>query len=202
VAGEVGKGAFEVAEVGASFEHGMSVSFDGEGDGAGAQALFGEAGEDPRAEGAGPVIDFGLRQVEEIGTFDVAGADIITDGDADDLAAGVEDEGEFGFGHGPLGVGSQADGFVGGGDFVGLGFKEEFGSIGFVDAVVGGGVVGGFGDAGGAASEVGDAGGPDFLAIDGGEEFDLRQSVGAAGMFDEGFEGTQGIGLFQDLLER
>lgn len=57
----------------------------------------------------------------------------------------------------------------------------------------------GFFGAGGATAEVGDAGGPDFLFFDWGEESDLREAVGDAGIFRERFQGAEGVYFLEQL---
>jgi len=100
-----------------------------------------------------------LRKVERIGSFDVAGTHVVADGVADDFAARVDGQREFGFGNGPGGVAPDLYGAVGSGDLMGDGFEEEFGALGGVDAVVEIAASGifGFGDARSSAVVVGDA---------------------------------------------
>ena len=137
------------------------------------------ADEEAGAKSAATVVDLGLREVERVGAFDVAGAHVVADGVADDLAARVDDEREFRFGDGPGGIAANFDLTVGACDFVTYGFEEELGAFGSVDAVVEVAASGvfGFGDAGAAAAVVGYAGGPDLLIADGGEERGVEEMI-------------------------
>jgi hypothetical protein len=148
------------------------------------------ADEDAGAEGAASVVDFGLRKIERVGAFDVAGAHVVADGVADDLAARVDEKGEFGFRHRPRGVTTDFDEAVRACDFVGDSFEEELGAFGGVDAVVeiSSACVFGFGDAGAAAAVVGDAGGPDLLIADGGKKRSVDKVIGRRCVGDFGFE--------------
>ena len=117
--------------------------------------------------------------------------------------AGIDEEREFGFGDGPLGVAADADVAVRAGDAVGDGFEEELGALGGVDAVVEVAAAGVFGffHAGAAAAVVGDAGGPDFLVADGREER-REEVIGGCGGVDGGGEVSVKIVEGDERVER
>ena len=138
------------------------------------------ADEDARPKGAAAVVDLSLRKIERIGAFDIAGAHIVADGVADDLRARIDDESEFGFGHGPRCVAANLYATVGSCDLVGDGFEEELGALGGVNPIIEVAAAGvfGFGDARAAAAVIGDAGGPDLLVADRGEERYVEEVIG------------------------
>ena len=144
-----------------------------------------------RAEGAASVVDLGLGQVERVLALDVAGAHVVADGVADDDAAGIDDESEFGLGHGPFCVLADADLVAGADGAAGGGLEEELWALGGVDAVVKIATAGVFGflHARAAAAVVGDAGGPDFLVVNGREDaIELGRFGGGDCGSESGFE--------------
>ena len=171
VADEFLEPALDLGDVDLAVEHGRAAARDGDLDGPGAGGGFGHAGGDPRADGAGAVVDLGLREVEEVFALDVARAHVVADGEAGEFAAGIEHEGQLGLGHVPLCVGADANLVAGADGLFGHGFEEEFRPGRVIHAVVGGGAEVAFLHAGGLAAEVGDAHGPDLLPVDGREEF-------------------------------
>ena len=77
-----------------------------------------------------------MREIERVRPFDVASADIVAQGEADDLELRRQDESQFRLRDRPLGVMSDSDRFARSGDSAGVGLEEEFGPVGAVDLVV------------------------------------------------------------------
>ena len=92
---------------------------------------------DDRAEGAGAVVDLGLRQIERVLAFDVARAHVVADGVADELAAAARSPGPAPARARSSGYrGGCARGCAGAGDAVGGRLEEQLGRAGRVDQVV------------------------------------------------------------------
>ncbi len=146
-------------------------------DGCGARQGIGSE-QERGAEGAASVVDLGLGKVERVFSFDIAGAHVVADGVAGDDSGGADEQSELGFGHGPGGVGADANGPVGAYDAAAGGLEEDLGAFGVVDAVVEGSAAGVFGlfDARIATAEVGDACGPDLLVADRSEDLAVVES--------------------------
>ena len=144
------------------------------------------ADQDRRAERAAPVVDLGLRQVERIFAFDVAGAHVVADRVAKDAPAAVDRQGQFRLRRVPGGVRADAHRAAGGGGGARAPLVEQLRPLGGVDAVVEAAAprLLRFGHACVAAAVVGDAGAPDLLA-------DHRRQRFLAGPVRRGFRRRQ-----------
>src|SRR6185437_12518239 len=94
------------------------------------------AEQDTGAKPATPVVDLGLRKVEWILALDVARAHVIADGVADDLAARIEQQRQFGLGDRPSCVGADANIRAGTDHTTCCRLEEELRTNGGVDAIV------------------------------------------------------------------
>src|SRR5205085_2415195 len=92
---------------------------------------------DPRSKSTGAVISFGLRKIQQILAFYVARTHVIADSVADDLAAGIEHERQFRFGHAPFCVASDAHGLAAANDFFWQRLEEKLWPVRIINPVIG-----------------------------------------------------------------
>src|SRR5664279_3882768 len=100
---------------------------DREPDAPGARGRLGSSHGDPRAERAGPVVDLGLREIQEILPLDVPRTHVVADGVADDRSAGIQHEGQFRLRHVPAGLPADPDRLAGRDDLLREAFEEKLG---------------------------------------------------------------------------
>ena len=98
------------------------------------ERLGAQGGENGRPERAGAGVDLRLGQVERVRTFDLPGGDVVADRDADDLAAGPDDEADLRLRDVPGRVRADADRLAGTDRAAAAGvLEEELGPLGVVD---------------------------------------------------------------------
>src|SRR5207248_3685946 len=93
-------------------------------------------GYDEGTEGATPVVDFGLRQVERVLALDIARRQVVPDRVARDGEPRIEQQRQLGLRHGPGRVRARDDGGVRAGHTRRGGFEEQLGPLGVVDTRV------------------------------------------------------------------
>src|SRR5262249_32935410 len=110
---------------GRSGEHNGAAALDRQVDGDLRQRRHGVGEGNDGAEGAGVVVDLGLRQVERVLALDVARTHVVADRVADQLEPGGQHQGQFRLRHVPLAVAADEYAVAGADDAPGGGLEEQ-----------------------------------------------------------------------------
>ena len=143
----------------------MPVPQDSDSDSPFAREGFAGAQVDPRSERAGAIVDFRLREIQEILAFDVARTHVIADGAAHNRSTRIQNERELRLRNTPAGVAPNADRLAGSDDFLRQSLEKNLRPLRRINAVVRGGAEIGFLHPGRLAAQVSDPRGPHFLSF-------------------------------------